>query len=177
MAGKKSSKDKKQKRYLFKVAIVGPDDALLEKVLGVVNENVVAVDGVRIGTADVETDDSQVKAVTWSPRHTALDVLLDVTFKGANAVVIVLNDNDTELEAIYRKEIDEHLGVNTPTRVFTVGSGIDDFKQHEILNMFEDLFEEVLESKKASKTESQKEESKKKAPKKKTSKKKESKKK
>ncbi|MHA1907605.1 MAG: hypothetical protein ACW98Y_09960 [Candidatus Thorarchaeota archaeon] len=148
MAGKKkSSKAKKQKRYLFKVTVVGPDDALLEKVLGVVNENVVAVDGVRIGTADVETDDSKVIAVTWSPRHTALDVLLSVTFAGANAVVIVLSDQDSELESIYRKEIDEHLGPDTPTRVLTVGSVIDDFKHHEILAMFEDLFEEVLESK------------------------------
>ncbi|MHA2423697.1 MAG: hypothetical protein ACXAEF_02855 [Candidatus Thorarchaeota archaeon] len=148
MAEKKESKEtKKQKRYLFKVTVVGPDDALLEKVLAVVNENVVAVDGVRIGTADVETDDSSVRAVTWSPRHTALDVLLSVTFAGANAVVIVLSDEDTELESIYRKEIDEHLGSDTPTRVLTVGSGIDDFKQHEIINMFEELFEEVLQSK------------------------------
>ncbi len=143
----KGKSSKKRKRYLFKVTVVGPDDALLEMVLGVVNENVVAVDGIRIGTTDVETDESNVRAVTWSPRHSALDILLSVTYAGANAVVIVLSDEDPEIEAIYREEIKEHLGSETPTRVLIVGSGIDEFKQIEILNMFEELFEEVLETK------------------------------
>jgi hypothetical protein len=148
MAGKKKgSASKKQKRYLFKVTIVGPDDALLEKVLGVVNQSAVSIDGIRIGTTDVETNDSKVRAVTWSPRHSALDVLISVTFAGANAVVIVLRDTDPEIEAIYRKEIDDHLGSDTPTRVLTVGTGIDEFKQLEILTMFEELFQEVLETK------------------------------
>ncbi|MFW9850991.1 MAG: hypothetical protein ACFFF4_17825 [Candidatus Thorarchaeota archaeon] len=144
---KKGKASKKRKRYLFKVTVVGPDDALLERVLGVVNQNVVAVDGIRIGTTDVETDESNVRAVTWSPRHSALDILLSVTYAGANAVVIVLSDEDPEIESIYREEIKEHLGSKTPTRVLVVGSSIDEFKQIEILNMFEDLFEEVLETK------------------------------
>ena len=148
MAGKKKgSVSKKQKRYLFKVTVVGPDDALLEKVLGVVNQNTVAIDGIRIGATDVETDDSKVRAVTWSPRHSALDVLLSVTFAGANEVVIILNDKDHDIEAIYRKEIVDRLGSDTPTRVLTVGTEIDEFKQHEILTMFEELFQAVLEAK------------------------------
>ncbi|MDF1539827.1 MAG: hypothetical protein P1Q69_13085, partial [Candidatus Thorarchaeota archaeon] len=149
MAGKKvkTPESKKRKRYLFKVTIVGPEDAILEKVLLVVNQSAVAVDGIRIGTTNVETKDSKVRAVTWSPRHSALDVLLDVTYSGANAVVIVLKDTDPEIEAIYREEICEHLGSGTPTRILTVGSDIDEFKRHEILNMFEELFQEVLDSK------------------------------
>ncbi len=149
MAGKKAKKDesKKRKRYLFKVTVVGPEDAILEQVLAVVNQNAVAVDGIRIGTTNMDTKGSNVRAVTWSPRHSALPILLDVTYSGANAVVIVLKDKDPEIEAIYREEICEHLGSRTPTRLLTVGSDIDEFKRHEILNMFEELFQEVLESK------------------------------
>jgi len=150
MTGKRTKKteSKKRRRYLFKVAVVGPEDALLEQVLAVVNQSAVAVDGIRIGTTSMETNGSNVQAVTWSPRHSVLDILLSVTYSGANAVVIVLRDTDPEIESIYRNEILEHLGSETPTRILTVGSGIDKFKEHEILSMFEELFQEVLESKK-----------------------------
>ncbi|MFW9910493.1 MAG: hypothetical protein ACFFEF_18205 [Candidatus Thorarchaeota archaeon] len=149
MGGKKNveAKTKKRKRYLFKVAVVGPDDSLLEDVMTVVNQGAVSVDGIRIGTTKMETDDSTVRAVTWSPRHSALDVLLDVTYAGANGAVIVLRDADPEIEVIYRNEIREHLGSGTPTRVLCVGTEIDRFKQHEIQNMLEELFKEILESK------------------------------
>ena len=144
----KKAEPKKSKRYLFKVTVVGPEDALLEQVLAVLNQSAVAVDGIRIGTTSMETNGSKVRAVTWSPRHSALDILLGVSYAGANAVVIVLRDTDPEIEAIYRNEIIEHLGSGTPTRILMVDSGIDKFKQHEILSMFEELFQEVLESKK-----------------------------
>jgi hypothetical protein len=148
--GKKNAEDVRKKRYLFKVTIVGPDDAILERVLSVVNDAAVSVDGIRIGTTAVETDESDVRAVTWSPQHTALDMLLSVTFAGANAVVIVMPDIDPAIESIYRNEIRQNLGSGVPTRMIVVGSEIDDFKRVEIISTFEDLFHEILERKEKS---------------------------
>ncbi|MFW9918224.1 MAG: hypothetical protein ACFFED_01380 [Candidatus Thorarchaeota archaeon] len=141
---KKTAGKRSKKRYLFKVTVVGPDDKLLEKVLSIVNDNAVAVDGIRIGTAAIETEESNVRAVTWSPRHSALEMLLSVTFAGANAVVIVMPDADPEIEAIYRNEIREHLGSGVPTRVLIIDSEIDKFKRLEIVTTFDELYNEIL---------------------------------
>ncbi len=127
--------------------MIGPDDTLLEKVLSIVNENAVAVDGIRIGTTAIETEESNVRAVTWSPRHSALEMLLSVTFAGANAVVIVMPDADPEIELIYRNEIREHLGSGVPTRVLIIDSEIDKFKRLEIVTVFDELYHDILEMK------------------------------
>ena len=129
---------------------MGPDDKLLEKVLSIVNQNAVAVDGIRIGTTAVETEESNVRAVTWSPRHSALELLLSVTYAGANAVVIVMPDADPEIETIYRNEIRAHLGSGVPTRVVLIDSEIDEFKRLEIVTLFEELYQEILEVKEKS---------------------------
>lgn len=134
------------------MTVIGPDDKLLEKVLSIVNENAVAVDGVRIGTAAIETEESDVRAVTWSPRHSALEMLLSVTFAGANAVVIVMRDADPEIESVYRNEIREHLGSGIPTRILLIPSDIDEFKRLEIETVFDELYHEILELKSKSKS-------------------------
>ncbi len=149
---KKIAEDERKKRYLFKVTIVGPDDGILERVLAVVNDAAVSVDGIRIGTTAVETDESDVRAVTWSPQHSALDMLLSVTYAGANAVVIVMPDVDPAIESIYRNEVRQNLGSGVPTRMIAVGSEIDDFKKVEIMNTFDDLFHEILDRKEKSKS-------------------------
>jgi hypothetical protein len=79
-----------------------------------------------------------------SPKHAALDILLSLTFKGANAAIIVLREPDPELETVYRNEVRENLGTKIPTRVVTVESGIDEFKRTEIHHTFDDLIEEIL---------------------------------
>lgn len=150
--GKKIAEDERRKKYLFKVTIVGPDDGILDRVLAVVNDAAVSVDGIRIGTTAVETGESDVRAVTWSPQHSALDMLLSVTYAGANAVVIVMPDVDPAIESIYRNEIRQNLGSGVPTRMIVVGSEIDDFKKVEIMNTFDDLFHEILDRKEKSKS-------------------------
>jgi hypothetical protein len=136
----------KKARYLFKITVVGPEDRLLESVLRVFNVNVVAVDGIRIGSAAFETDSTDVKALTMSPKHSALDVLLSMTFKGANGVMIVLPDADPEMETLYRNEVREQLGAGTPTRVIVIESELDDYKRAEISLVFEEIIEEIVAS-------------------------------
>lgn len=143
--GKKSKETKRQKsRYLFKVTVVGPEDRLLEQVLGVFNEQVVAVDGIRIGSTKLEREDSDVRTLFMSPKHSALDILLSLTYKGASGVIIVLKDADPEIETMYRNEVRDNLGEGIPTRVICVGSGIEEFKRNEIQNILDEMMEEIL---------------------------------
>ena len=157
----KKSPKKKRSKYLFKITVVGPDDKLLEEVLSTFDDPVVAVDGIRIGSTEVDTDTSEIHAVFMSPKHSALDILLTLTYKGASAVIIVCKDTDPEIETIYRNEVRDNLGTGIPTRTIQVSLPLDDFKKNEIHHLFDDVIEEILEKK-----------TKKKAPKKEPSKKK-----
>ena len=80
-----------------------------------------------------------------SPRHSALDILLTLTYKGASAVIIVCKDADPEIETIYRNEIRENLGTGIPTRVLKVNLPFDDFKKNEIHHLFDEVIEEIIE--------------------------------
>ncbi|NHJ14586.1 MAG: hypothetical protein EAX95_12980 [Candidatus Thorarchaeota archaeon] len=142
---KRKDSEKPKPRYLFKITVVGPEDRLLERVLSVINEHVVAVDGIRIGATQMEIEDSDVRTLFMSPRHSALDILLSLTYKGAKAVMIVLRESDPEIETMYRNEIRKNLGQGTPTRVITVNDEIDNFKKAEIRSILDDLVEEILE--------------------------------
>lgn len=144
-AEKKASN--KIKKYLFKITVVGPDDKLLMDVLSLFDDPVVSVDGIRIGSTEVDVDTSEVHAVFMSPRHSALDVLLTLTYKGASGVIIVLRESDQELERLYRDEVLENLGTDIPTRVVTTGLSIDKFKRNEIHHLFEEVVVEILEHK------------------------------
>ena len=160
---KKKKKNKRAKtRYLFKLTVVGPDDSLLEDVLSTFDP-VVKVDGIRIVSAEHHTDSSDVQALFMSPKHSVLDILLSLTFKGASAVIIVLREPDPELETIYRNEIRENLGSRVPTRVVTVGSTLDKFKRTEIHHIFDELIEEILARKEKKKKAQDKKKTKKKS--------------
>jgi hypothetical protein len=146
-AEKKAKKEPKEKsRYLFKITVVGPEDPLLERVLAVFNEQVVAVDGIRIGATKFELADSDVGTLFMSPEHAALDVLLSLTFKGAKGVIIVLREPDPQLETVYRNEIRNNLGEGIPTRVICLGADLDEFKRTEIQSVLDDLLREILEA-------------------------------
>ena len=140
--------DTSKDRYLFKITVVGPEDKLLADVLKVFNEHVIAIDGIQIGSGEMETDSTDVRVLLMSPKHSAMDLLLSMTYKGASAVIIVLRDADPEIETVYRNEIRETVGEGIPTRVVTIGSGIDEYKRNEIALLFEEILEEILASKK-----------------------------
>ncbi|MCK5389252.1 MAG: hypothetical protein KAJ36_02100 [Candidatus Thorarchaeota archaeon] len=82
-----------------------------------------------------------------SPRHSALDILLTLTYKGTRAVIIVVEDIDPEIETIYRNEIRDTLGTGIPTRVVRVKLPLDDFQKNEIHYIFDEVVEEILEKK------------------------------
>ncbi len=139
------SEDRKS-RYLFKITIVGPDDSLLREVMDTINKNNLAVDGIRIGSVDVEAGRSEVRAVMMSPTRRAMDILLSLTFRGATAALIVLREPDPELETKYRNEIRSKIGEGYPTRVFCVGDKLDAHKRDELVRLFNELIEEMVEA-------------------------------
>lgn len=144
---KKSKARKKKPRYLFKITVVGPDDKLLEGVLSVLSTEVVAVDGIRISSAAVTVEKTDVKTLFMSPKHSALDILLSVTFAGASGAIIVLKEPDSEMETLYRNEVREKIGPGVPTRVIAIGSGLDDFKRNEIAVLLDEMVGEILSDK------------------------------
>ncbi|MGY5859919.1 MAG: hypothetical protein RTU63_11170 [Candidatus Thorarchaeota archaeon] len=174
MTPAKATTKKKRSKYLFKITVVGPDDKLLEEVLSTFDDPVVAVDGIRIGSTEVDTDTSEIHAVFMSPKHSALELLLTLTYKGASAVIIVCKDADPEIETIYRNEIRENLGTGVPTRVVKIDLPLDEFMTNEIHHVFDELIEEILEKRTKSKKPAPKKKTvpKKKTPKKTTAKKK-----
>ena len=135
--------------------------------LSTFDDPVVAIDGIRIGSTEVDIDSSEIHAVFMSPKHSALDILLTLTYKGASAVIIVCKDKDPEIEMVYRNEIRDNLGTGIPTRVISVDLPLDEFQKNEIHHVFDEVVEEIL----AKKTKTKKK-SKEKAPKKTTKKKK-----
>ncbi|TFF92434.1 hypothetical protein EU545_00965 [Candidatus Thorarchaeota archaeon] len=135
----------KKQRYSLKITLVGPDDELLESVLAALMDQTVAVDGIRIGSAGMETKDSDVRALIMSPRDTAMDLLFSLSYRGATGALIVLPEVTPELETEYRNEVRENLGDRYPTRVFEAGDCLDEDKCAELAQLFTDLLEEMLE--------------------------------
>jgi hypothetical protein len=143
--GRKKTKSKKKKpRYLFKITVVGPDDKLLGDVLSVLSAEVIAVDGIRISSTAVTVEKTDVKTLFMSPKHSALDLLLSVTYAGASGAIIVLKEADPEMETLYRNEIREEIGTGVATRVIALESGMDDFKRNEIAVLLDEMVEEIL---------------------------------
>ncbi|MCF2136204.1 MAG: hypothetical protein K9W43_03100 [Candidatus Thorarchaeota archaeon] len=134
----------KKARYLFKITIVGPDDTLLREVMDAINENIVAVDGIQIGSTDVEAGASEVHAVMMSPTRKAMDILLSLTFRGATAAIIVLRKPDPAIEKKYRTVIRKNIGTGYPTRMFYVGKSLTAAKRKELAKLFNNLIEEML---------------------------------
>lgn len=133
----------KKQRYLFKITVIGPEDKLLEDVLKVIDEDVIAIDGVRMTATSLETDDLEVKTVTMAPKKSALDSLESLTFTGANAVLIILNEADPKIETIYRNKIRENLGSGVPTRVCIIPEKMTSEKKEEIGRCFNEMVEEL----------------------------------
>ncbi len=134
----------KKSHYLFKITIVGPDDALVHKVMNTINENIVTVDGIQIGTTEVDAGKSEVRAVVMSPTRKAMDILLSLTYRGATAAMIVLKEPDPAVETKFRNLIREEIGAGYPTRVFYAGKDLDEPKRQELAHLFNSLIEEML---------------------------------
>jgi hypothetical protein len=104
-------------RFLFKIAVTGPDDYLNDKVLRLISYGRIMVDGIGIHVGRVPSE--PVKVSYWHPHQNAFGVLVGLSYQGAKGVLIVSSKEDIETAVRYRVEIKKKCG-NIPTSIFLI---------------------------------------------------------
>ncbi|TXT57485.1 MAG: hypothetical protein BAJATHORv1_10187 [Candidatus Thorarchaeota archaeon] len=135
--------ERKGQRFLFKITLLGPDEDLLEEVVRIFNKDLVSVDGISIGSIERESHGADVRAVFMFSKHSALDILLTMTYTGAHGAMVVLEKTDPDLEAKYKNKVKEKIG-SVPCRLLILDEPLDDDERKRIISAFEGLVEELL---------------------------------
>jgi hypothetical protein len=104
-------------RFLFKIAVTGPDDYLNDKVLRLISYDNIMVDGIGIHVGRVSSE--PVKISYWHPHQNAFEVLVGLSYQGAKGVLIVSSKEDIETAVRYRVEIKKKCG-NIPTSILLI---------------------------------------------------------
>jgi hypothetical protein len=128
------SRKRKQRAYdfIFKIAVVGPNDLLKDQVLHLVSGGNVGIDGLRIHVGDADHID-RIKLSYWLPHKDAYQVLVSLSYKGAHGALIVLSQDDIETLSQYRADIKKECG-EVPVSHLLIGKNM---KPEEIHKMAE----------------------------------------
>jgi len=95
----------KSSDYIFNVAVIGPDDKLNEDFINLTAKKHANVDGVHFYSGKVE---NIANINFWQPHEDAFSTeLVNMAFKTANAVIIVLPKKDNKLFEAYKSKIQE----------------------------------------------------------------------
>jgi hypothetical protein len=134
------SHSRKQRAYdfIFKIAVVGPNDFLKDKVLHLVSGGNIGIDGLRIHIGDHDQLD-RIKLSYWLPHKDAYQVLVSLSYKGAHGALIVLSEDDVQELSQYRTEVKKQCG-EIPVSHLLVGKNMKteeihkmaDIKMHEL---------------------------------------------
>ncbi len=121
----------KSSDYIFNVAIIGPDDKLNEEFIKLIAEKHANVDGVHFYTGKIE---EIAKINFWQPHINAeSEKLVDLTYRTANAVIIVLHEKNNEIMEKYKIKIQES-NKNILLTTFIMKSDADiSQRAHELL--------------------------------------------
>jgi len=134
------SRKRKQRAYdfIFKIAVVGPNDFLKDHVLHLVSGGNVGIDGLRIHVGDCDQLD-RIKLSYWLPHKDAYKVLVSLSYKGAHGALIVLSEDDVQKLSQYRVEVKKQCG-EIPVSHLLIGKNMKteeihkmaDIKMHEL---------------------------------------------
>jgi len=134
------SRKRKQRAYdfIFKIAVVGPNDFLKDHVLHLVSGGNVGIDGLRIHVGDCDQLD-RIKLSYWLPHKDAYKVLVSLSYKGAHGALIVLSEDDVQKLSHYRVEVKKQCG-EIPVSHLLIGKNMKteeihkmaDIKMHEL---------------------------------------------
>jgi len=134
------SRKRKQRAYdfIFKIAVVGPNDFLKDQVLHLVSGGNVGIDGLRIHVGDCDQVD-RIKLSYWLPHKDAYQVLVSLSYKGAHGALIVLSEDDIDTLSQYRAEVKTQCG-EIPVSYLLIGKNMKseeirkmaDIKMHEL---------------------------------------------
>jgi hypothetical protein len=118
------SRKRKQRAYdfIFKIAVVGPNDYLKDQVLHLVSGGNVGIDGLRIHVGDHDQLD-RIKLSYWLPHQDAYKVLVSLALKGAHGALIVLGEDDIKTLAQYRADVNKKCG-EIPTTHLLIGKSM-----------------------------------------------------
>lgn len=130
----------KQRAYdfIFKIAVVGPNDFLKDQVLHLVSGGNIGIDGLRIHVGDADHID-RIKLSYWLPHKDAYRVLVSLSYRGAQGALIVLGQDENEALTQYRSEIRKNCG-EIPVSHLLIGKNMKseeirkmaDIKMHEL---------------------------------------------
>ncbi|MFX1518592.1 MAG: hypothetical protein ACFFCD_01520 [Promethearchaeota archaeon] len=95
--------------YIFKIAVVGPNDFLKDQVLHLISGGNIGVDGLRIHVGDADHIE-RIKLSYWLPHKDAFQVLVSLSYKGAHGALIVLDQDNIEVLTHYRAEVRKKCG-------------------------------------------------------------------
>jgi len=134
------SRKRKQRAYdfIFKIAVVGPNDFLKDQVLHLVSGGNVGIDGLRIHVGDCDQLD-RIKLSYWLPHQDAYQVLVSLSYKGAHGALIVLSEDDIGKLSQFRADIKKECG-EIPESHLLIGKNMKpeeihkmaDIKMHEL---------------------------------------------
>ena len=134
-----SHKEKKRPYdFIFKIAVIGPNDYLKDKVLHLVSGGNVGIDGLRIHVGEHDQLD-RIKLSYWLPHKDAYQVLVSLSYQGAHGALIVLSEEEIQTLGHYRAEVKKNCG-EIPTTHLLVGKNMKtkeihkmaDIKMHEL---------------------------------------------
>ena len=119
-------------RFLFKIAVTGPDDYLNDKVLRLLSYGNIMVDGIGIHVGHVPSE--PIKISYWHPHQNAFEVLVGLSYQGAKGVLIVSPKEDTAAAMRYRAEIKKKCG-NIPTSILLIDKNKTFDAMHKMTNL------------------------------------------
>jgi hypothetical protein len=129
---------KREYDFIFKIAVIGPNDYLKDQVLHLVSGGNVGIDGLRIHVSDSEQLD-RIKLSYWLPHKDAYQVLVSLSYQGAHGALIVLSEDEIPTLGHYRAELKKNCG-EIPTTHLLIGKNMTpeeiykmaDIKMHEL---------------------------------------------
>jgi hypothetical protein len=106
-------------RFLYKIAVTGPNDYLNDKILRLISYDNIMVDGIGVHVGRVASE--QAKVSYWHPHKSAFQILVQKSYQGAKGALIVASKSKEDKEAAmrYRTEIKKKCG-NIPTSLLII---------------------------------------------------------
>ncbi len=119
--------------FIFKIAVVGPNDFLKDQVLHLVSGGNVGIDGLRIHVGDADHTD-RIKLSYWLPHQDAYKVLVSLALRGAHGALIVLCEDNIETLAQFRAEVNKKCG-KIPTTHLLIGKSMKPEEIHKMADI------------------------------------------
>ena len=124
--------------FIFKIAVVGPNDFLKDQILHLISGGNIGVDGLRIHVGDADQTE-RIKLSYWLPHKDAYQVLVTLSYRGAHGALIVLDQDNIEALTQYRAEVRKKCG-KIPVSHLLIGKNMKpkeirkmaDIKMHEL---------------------------------------------